>query len=427
MNSKKTDSEKLFYKLILQFSIYTRGSNQNLDPHLVNISKHLKQGSTFQQLSPELNALSKTLAQISNLDTQPKNSADSFKEQSKYFINRLKKFLLETDLPPDYQQQCVFLKKKITANIENNNDQPIIDAILAFLSRLKDHAISEQKEIEVFLVDITSQLDLLEEHAFKASKSNKQAIENTSSLTSVIDLQVENIKDSSINATELPSLQQNINKHLKELNKQLHQYRETEDSRQLQSQKQLIEMTEKLQEMEIETQSLRNNLKIAHDNAFHDSLTGLPNRSAYDERIALEVNRSQRYKNPLTLVIWDIDFFKLINDKFGHKAGDKTLALVAQLINSHCRITDFVARYGGEEFVMLLPNTELNKAFDLSEKIRTKIANSGFNHSGESIKITISAGISQFLENDDIEKVFERADKGLYLSKEQGRNKCTIN
>lgn len=99
---------------------------------------------------------------------------------------------------------------------------------------------------------------------------------------------------------------------------------------------------------------------------------------------------------PLTVLIWDIDLFKLINDNFGHRAGDKTLALVAQLILNNCRETDFVARFGGEEFVMLLPNTNSEQAFILAEKIRSIIANSGFNHNGRAIKLTISCGISQF-------------------------------
>ena len=171
---------------------------------------------------------------------------------------------------------------------------------------------------------------------------------------------------------------------------------------------------------------MRNNLKVAHDKASRDPLTGLPNRLAYDERIALEQSRWLRYKSPLTLIIWDIDLFKLINDNFGHKAGDKTLTLVAQLIFNNCRETDFIARFGGEEFVMLLPNTLSEQAFILAEKIRTLISNSGFNYNGKSIKLTISCGISEFAEGDEFEAVFERADQALYQSKEQGRNKCSI-
>jgi diguanylate cyclase len=185
-------------------------------------------------------------------------------------------------------------------------------------------------------------------------------------------------------------------------------------------------MSNKLQELESEADSLRSNLKVGHDKALSDALTGLPNRMAYDDRIMIEYNRWRRYKSALSLIVWDIDLFKTINDTYGHKAGDKTLALVAQLLSTNCRETDFIARYGGEEFAMLLPNTTSAQALIVAEKIRPIIANSGFNYHGESIRLTISCGISQFADDDQQENAFERADQALYLSKEQGRNKCSV-
>ena len=181
-----------------------------------------------------------------------------------------------------------------------------------------------------------------------------------------------------------------------------------------------------MHELDIEAETLRNNLKIARDKAQQDSLTGLPNRAAYDERSLIEYSRWYRYKNDLSIVIWDIDLFKVINDNFGHKAGDKTLSLVAQLILDNCRESDFIARFGGEEFVMLLPNTNSELALIIAEKIRLIISRSGFNYNGQSISLTISSGISEFSETDTLEAVFERADQALYQSKEQGRNRCTI-
>ena len=266
----------------------------------------------------------------------------------------------------------------------------------------------------------------LEEDTLHAKYSNDQSIENRGNLSQVIELQVDNIKRSTAEAKELSALQQNINQHLQELTSQINKHKETEDSRQLVTQRKLNLMSQKLQDMEVEADSLRNNLKIAHDKAFRDPLTKLPNRLAYDERLSLEHCRWLRYKAPLTLLIWDIDFFKLINDNFGHKAGDKTLSLVAQLILNNCRETDFIARFGGEEFAMLLPNTNSEEAFILAENVRSVIADSGFNHNGKSIKLTISCGISQFSEGDELGSAFERADRALYQSKDQGRNRCSI-
>jgi len=428
MNQHKPfESERLLYKLILQFSIYTRGSNTLLDPHLLNISKNLKQGINYQQLNPDLQALSKTLAHISRSENKVADAPHlSGLSQQKYFISRLNKLLVETDIPLKFQNQCALLKQRSKGNLDETAYKKVVDSALSLLLNIKDHAINEQQDIESFLSDISIQLNSLEEQTEYAKNSNDQAIENRGNLSQVIDLQVDNIKHSTAEAKELTTLQQNINQYLLELSSQLHKHKETEDSRQLETQKQLNLMSQKLQEMEVEADSLRNNLKIAHDKALRDPLTSLPNRLAYDERIALEHSRWLRYKSPLTLLIWDIDLFKLINDNFGHKAGDKTLTLIAQLILNNCRETDFVARFGGEEFVMLLPNTHSEQAFELAETIRSIIASSGFNHNGESIKLTISCGISEFSEGDEYGMVFERADQALYQSKEQGRNRCSI-
>ena len=421
-------SEKLLYKVILQLAIYTRGSNPLLEPHLLNISKNLKLGASYPELNPELLALSKTLTYIS----RPENKVDNAppleldQTQQKYFINRLNTLLVETDIPLKFQNQCAQLKQRSKGELNEESYKQIVDSALSLLLNIKEHAINEQLDIESFLSEVSIQLINLEEDTLHAKYSNDQSIENRGNLSQVIELQVDNIKRSTGEAKELNTLQQNINQHLQELTSQINKHKETEDSRQLVTQEKLNIMSQKLQDMEVEADSLRNNLKIAHDKAFRDPLTKLPNRLAYDERLSLEHCRWLRYKAPLTLLIWDIDFFKLINDNFGHKAGDKTLSLVAQLILNNCRETDFIARFGGEEFAMLLPNTNSEEAFILAENVRSIIADSGFKHNGESIKLTISCGISQFSEGDELGCAFERADRALYQSKEQGRNRCSI-
>jgi diguanylate cyclase len=207
---------------------------------------------------------------------------------------------------------------------------------------------------------------------------------------------------------------------------QLLEHKEIEDQRQHQAKSQLELMSHKLQSLETETELLRTNLKIEHDRALCDALTGLPNRIAYKERIEMEFNRWKRYKPPLSLAVWDVDFFKRINDDYGHKAGDKTLILIGQLLMQNCRETDFVARYGGEEFVMLLPSTQEAQALEMAENIRAMIQQCSFNSNGEVIDLTISCGISEFNEGDHYDDVFVRADKALYQAKNAGRNRCII-
>lgn len=431
MNTKRQlDSEKLLFKLILQFSIYTRGSNKLLDPHLINISKEIKQGKNFLDLSGELASLSKTLMHISNATVEEKieisHKAPTELNQRKYFVAQLERLLVETEIPLKFQKQCQALKSRFKNSLDDQAYKQIIDSTISMLVKIKNYVIGEQKEMENFLADITNQLNILEGHAVQVSDNQKQARESRNLFSDSIDQQVDNIKQSSEQATELPSLQNTINEYLQELSLQLIKYKEADESLHMKSQEKLDSMSERLQDLEQEAECLRQNLKVAHDNAQRDTLTGLPNRLAYEERLKLEMGRWKRHKQALSLIIWDIDFFKSINDTFGHKAGDNTLVLVAQLIQKGCRKTDFVARFGGEEFIMLLSETNVEQAKDLAEKIRLNIEKSGFNHHGKSISLTISAGISEFIDGDSDDGVFERADKALYQSKQEGRNRCIV-
>ena len=154
----------------------------------------------------------------------------------------------------------------------------------------------------------------------------------------------------------------------------------------------------------------------------YDALTGVYSRMAYDERIAQELARWNRYGTPFSYVILDIDHFKRINDTYGHNAGDKALKIVAQLMLQYLRQSDYVFRIGGEEFVLLLTNTPAASADTMTQKLRDGIAGSSFHFKGEPVSLTLSAGITETRPNDDFESIYERADQALYKAKHSGRN-----
>jgi len=154
-----------------------------------------------------------------------------------------------------------------------------------------------------------------------------------------------------------------------------------------------------------------------------DQLTKLYNRKYFDETIESEMQRSSRYKTALSIVIADIDFFKKVNDTYGHIAGDNILEDFASIIKDNIRSTDMAFRYGGEEFVILLPNTTAQEAKQLTKKLR-KIVNS---HSFKEPKsITCSYGISEYKEKDTKEKFFKKADDALYFVKNNGRDNIAV-
>lgn len=155
-----------------------------------------------------------------------------------------------------------------------------------------------------------------------------------------------------------------------------------------------------------------------------DFLTNVPNRQAYDERMREMINIARRYGNVFSLLVMDIDKFKSINDDFGHIAGDNVLRDVAQLIKATSRASDFLARYGGEEFAYILPETKLEAAMELAEKLRKQVEDHQFMYVETRIPVTISGGVSQVSpEGDEAPHIFERADAALYRAKEGGRNR----
>lgn len=158
-----------------------------------------------------------------------------------------------------------------------------------------------------------------------------------------------------------------------------------------------------------------------------DFLTEIPNRRALDERMGEMMGRAERYDNTFSLIVFDIDHFKVINDTHGHSAGDRVLRAIAHLLNEHKRSSDFLGRYGGEEFVLLLPETTLDNAQRLAEKTRERVAASSFQFQKHKIRVTLSAGVGELHAGHDTAKsFFERVDAALYRAKRSGRNRTEI-
>ena len=163
-----------------------------------------------------------------------------------------------------------------------------------------------------------------------------------------------------------------------------------------------------------------------------DALTNLNNRRQFELRLGQEIATTKRQNNPLCAMMIDIDFFKKVNDTYGHASGDAVLRGVASIIKSALRESDIPSRYGGEEFAVLLPYTHIQEAKIVGERLRKSVENSPIpindeNSDVKSIKVTISMGLAEFNNLETGEELFERADKALYEAKESGRNRVCIN
>ncbi len=161
-----------------------------------------------------------------------------------------------------------------------------------------------------------------------------------------------------------------------------------------------------------------------------DALTGINNRHQFEVRLKQEVASSMRQNIPLCAIMLDIDFFKSVNDTYGHAAGDTVLKEVSSVIKNSLRESDIPSRYGGEEFAILLPFTKLEEAYGVAQRLRAAVEQHEIDISEVSdydkINVTISVGVSEFDRKQTGEELFRRADKALYSAKTHGRNKVVI-
>jgi diguanylate cyclase (GGDEF)-like protein len=156
--------------------------------------------------------------------------------------------------------------------------------------------------------------------------------------------------------------------------------------------------------------------------ATHDTLTRLLNRHSFEQELSMEINRSRRYNHPFSLILLDIDHFKRINDRFGHKAGDQVLAATGGLVKGLMRKSDQVFRIGGEEFAIVASETAGENGVRLAEKVRQEVEKYDF---GTGERVTVSLGVAQWGRETDAD-LFRNADRALYRAKEGGRNQTRL-
>ncbi|MCK4975022.1 MAG: GGDEF domain-containing protein [Sulfurimonas sp.] len=175
----------------------------------------------------------------------------------------------------------------------------------------------------------------------------------------------------------------------------------------------------------IESRILMDKLR---DTSLRDGMTGLYNRRFLEEMIDKIMSQSERNKDTYSIMMLDVDFFKMVNDTYGHLTGDRVLKKTSEIIQKNIRSKDILARYGGEEFVIVYPDIEMSEAFEVSKKILKEIEDYEFQGEDKKFRITMSGGLAIYNpeDNPDKDKLIHEADMALYTSKREGRNRITI-
>jgi diguanylate cyclase (GGDEF)-like protein/PAS domain S-box-containing protein len=182
-------------------------------------------------------------------------------------------------------------------------------------------------------------------------------------------------------------------------------------------------VNERTAELQRKQKELEEMNKTLERQAITDILTEVYNRQKFYEMLLQEIKESKRYNTHLSLIMFDIDHFKFVNDTYGHQAGDAVLKETAKLISKHIRDADLLARYGGEEFMILTPHTDRENAFMLAKKLRETVRTARFNGVQH---ITCSFGVAQFHSSDTIDSFLKRIDDALYRAKNNGRDRVEM-
>ncbi|MDX1755171.1 MAG: diguanylate cyclase [Marinobacter sp.] len=283
-----------------------------------------------------------------------------------------------------------------------------------------------QQEFEAFLKRLDDRLLALQEHF--SDQSDTLATVRTAAAAFDQTLRTELLELGELVDTseDVRELKRSVTDHIDAIAAAMEQHRSAELKREQQLEAQIDAMKQKLAAVEVHSEQIKEQLREERSRALTDVLTQLPNREAWQERLEFEIRRWQRYRNPVSVAVLDIDRFKRINDSYGHKAGDRVIQLLAKTLAERLRNTDFVARYGGEEFVVVMPETAPENARTVLDMLRAHIAQLPFHFRGDPVSITFSGGLAQLSDGDDADSVFDRADRALYQAKAAGRNRVEI-
>jgi diguanylate cyclase len=444
--NKKQESKLQFINLIEQ--IEPAGK---IEKKLLTISNKISKTSSQNEISPLINDLAKLLVHglslaeknkdkgfLSSLLSKKENGLDNDeaveqsiqepsleKEESldnatKSLISLLEKMIL----PAELQVEANLIKRQLSQPVDEKLFISSLEKTIVITSDVLAQVKKEKQEIESFLQQLTGRLHELDKDIREIARIKELTHLHGKEMTDVMKTEMATMEEGISTIHNLDELKTSIQSRVILLRNHVDNFILKEGEKDKQASTIIEKLKKQVKVMENEAEELKEQIEKERQQTLRDVLTEIPNRLAYDERLSLELANYRRSQISFTLVVWDIDLFKKVNDNYGHAAGDQVLKLVASILKKNMRETDFIARYGGEEFVSILPATDIKGAQLITNKLRELIASSKFHFREKAVNVTISSGFAEVKSNEDGENLFIRADKALYKAKENGRNNC---
>jgi diguanylate cyclase len=333
-------------------------------------------------------------------------------------------FMAEIKRDATLSKQVEALDTQLATSLTHAQLPDVLSSLMNLVGQRIQRIELAKRELEALLNQMVGKLDEIGQFVAEQSVNQHQALASSETLNTQLVGEKKAMGESVESASDLQMTRILVRKRMDSIGQHLQVFRERETARDEVIRARNEHMSARVAALEAEAAKLQSQLKDEQRLSSLDALTQIPNRFAYEKRMEEELQRWQRFAQPTCIAAWDIDYFKKINDSYGHRAGDRVLQVVAKNLATQIRATDFVARYGGEEFVMLLTGTKLDAAVKLIDLMRSAIAKLGFHFRGVPVSITISCGVTLLAPGDTSASAFERADKALYQAKADGRNRC---
>lgn len=350
------------------------------------------------------------------------SDADDHEQLRQQLSSRFLSLLKVLSIMGDDDGSLVALAKKLDPVPSwQGLDQLANDTIALLQTRISE----EKEQFEVYLAELNAKLKRINDIVQADSETLSEIKQINLDFNQSINQQMQEARDKIDHHSELKLLKSDLLTSLDAITQQLISYQQSYASRLDQLQNSKSAMNDQIASLEKENVNLIKELHKERKLSLIDPLTQLPNRLAFEKRLDEELARALRYRQPLSIAVLDIDFFKKINDQYGHLVGDKVLRMIAKEMKAVCRGSDFIARFGGEEFVILLPQTEQTEAVQAMEKVRLHINSRPFHYQSKPVSISVSGGVATKQEGENTDQWIDRADQALYQSKNNGRNLIT--
>jgi diguanylate cyclase len=446
--ARSRKQESVLRLIIGRLSLAARGRSARLDGELRALGEILRRDPDSEDVEARLEPLSRAVAALDQLpDPQPvrEAAAGSAKASAPSAApERAPQRDVESDSRDErVQARIVAMLERVAALPELEpvlaelNDHPIaalspdelaagLEQVARLIGEQRSRLRREKVEVEDLLRQIDARLEEVSTFLAGEAAEQKDAQESTQQLNLLVLDEMHELNTDVQRAIDLAQLRIRVRERLESITTHLQSFRNRQEQRYVSNVERTGRLRVRIAELESESRTLQQSLQEEQRLALIDSLTGIANRAAYDERIRHELTFSQQGGGPVSILAWDIDRFKAVNDAYGHRAGDKVLRVLGQHLAQHVRGTDFVARYGGEEFLMILVGTQAADARIAADKIREGIARIGFHFRNKPVTVTASCGITTIRADDTPDSVFDRADRALYRAKDGGRNCCVI-